>query len=74
MEAELNSTGNSDWSAGDWNADLEFDTQDFVVAFQDGGYELQPRGGVMRIPEPANIHGFLLGTMLWIAIRRRTSA
>ena len=30
---------NSTWSTGDWNCDREFDSADFLFAFQAGGYE-----------------------------------
>ena len=41
------------WSEGDWNADGIFESGDFVVAFQDGGYEMGPRTDVAAVPEPA---------------------
>ena len=49
-EYEDNIDLNSTWATGDWNADGEFTTRDFVVAFQDGGYEQGPRAAV--VPEP----------------------
>ena len=41
------------WSEGDWNGDGVFDSGDFVVAFEDGGYEQGPRTDVAAVPEPA---------------------
>ena len=32
---------NSTWDEGDWDGDGDFGTEDFVVAFVDGGYEIQ---------------------------------
>ena len=34
--------GNSTFQEGDWNGDGEFDSQDLVLAFQMGLYELEP--------------------------------
>ncbi len=50
------------WAEGDWNADLVFDSGDFVAAFVDGGYEqgLFP-GAVQAVPEPSAIVLLLLG-------------
>ena len=42
---------NSTWSTGDWNGDGEFTSGDFVVAFDDGGFELGPRAVVADVPE-----------------------
>ena len=40
------------WAAGDWNADLIFDSNDFITAFVDGGYGIGPRKDVAAVPEP----------------------
>jgi hypothetical protein len=45
-------TANSQWETGDWNGDAEFDSGDFVTAFQAGGFELGPRAAVQSVPEP----------------------
>jgi hypothetical protein len=36
---EDSTVGNSGWSTGDWNGDLEFGTSDLVLAFQKGAYQ-----------------------------------
>ncbi len=41
---------NSTWETGDWNADLDFNSADFVTAFQDGGYEQGLRDAVQSCP------------------------
>jgi hypothetical protein len=54
-------------ATGDWNADGEFDSSDFVVAFTDGGYEAGPRGSVAAVPEPSSLVLMLLAALpLWI--------
>ena len=35
------------WASGDWNSDGEFDSQDIVVAFQDGAYTTEARAYVI---------------------------
>ena len=40
------------WAQGDWNGDGLFNSDDFVIAFQDGGYEQGPRPDVAVVPEP----------------------
>ncbi len=40
------------WSEGDWNGDGVFNSDDFITAFQDGGYEQGPRTDVAAVPEP----------------------
>lgn len=39
---------------GDWNADDRFDSGDFVVAFENGGYELGTRAATAAVPEPSS--------------------
>jgi hypothetical protein len=61
------------WTQGDWNGDLVFDSNDFVVAFIDGYYE-QPdpfrgNGGLASVPEPSGLVLLLLG-MLGLIDRR----
>lgn len=43
--------GLASWSSGDWNGDGYFNSADFVLAFEDGGYEQGPRA-VAAVPEP----------------------
>jgi hypothetical protein len=43
---------NSTWATGDWNGDGDFNTSDFVLAFQVGAYEQGPRN-VNVVPEPS---------------------
>ena len=64
---------NSKWETGDWNGDGEFDSADFVKAFQGGGFEEGPRAAE-SVPEPAGMTLVLLGVMgtRWI-VRRRTN-
>jgi hypothetical protein len=42
-EYEDDIEGNSNWPTGDWEGDGDFASSDFIVAFQDGGYEAGPR-------------------------------
>ena len=46
---------NAGWEEGDWNADLDFDSSDFVTAFVDGGFEQGPLAAVAAVPEPSSI-------------------
>ena len=46
---------NASWSEGDWNADGFFDSDDFVTAFADGGYEQGPRMDAAAVPEPTTL-------------------
>ena len=55
--------GNSTWNTGDWNADGEFTTADLVLAFQDGGFEIGPRGVVASVPEPSSWTLLMLGVI-----------
>ncbi len=61
--------GNSGWATGDWNGDKEFNSSDFITAFQAGGYEAGPRPAVSSVPEPAT---GLLGFMGLLALRLRS--
>jgi hypothetical protein len=47
-------SGNSTWSAGDWDGNGDFDSGDLVFAFQDGGYEKGPRMALITVPEPSS--------------------
>ncbi len=54
-EYEDDLPGNSRWRTGDWNGDLEVDTQDLLLALQDGGYRrgAYPADGlVVNEPQP----------------------
>ena len=46
---------NSGWGDGDWNGDAEFNSTDFVVAFQDGGFK-----GPRAAAQVARAHSLLL--------------
>ncbi len=62
--------GNSTWSTGDWNCDGEFDSSDFVLAFQTGDYEVAaaaPRPVIALTAESAVAAAQLAGSR----IRRR---
>lgn len=59
-------------TTGDWNGDVEFDSGDLVLAFQDGGFEQGPRQEVNAVPEPTSI--IMLATpLVGIALLRRTA-
>ena len=63
--------GNSTWSEGDWSGDLDFDSTDFVVAFQGGGYGRGPRRNMLAVPEPATGWAFSVALLLlWRRSRR----
>ncbi len=63
--------GNSTWSEGDWSGDFDFDSSDFVIAFQGGGYGQGPRRNVLAVPEPATGWGFAVALlMLWFRSKR----
>ena len=56
---------NSTWSTGDWNGDGEFDSGDFVLAFQEGGYEQGPRP-IEAVPEPVAWLLCVMGLLPWL--------
>ena len=62
--------GNSSWSSGDWDGDLEFHTSDLVVAFQGGAYEA--RGRVAPVPEPTSGAGSA-ALAVWLLLRASNS-
>ena len=64
------STVHASWSEGDWNGDGVFDSADFVIAFQDGGYEQGPRADAVAVPEPSAGLMLLLGIPIWLLSRR----
>ena len=53
---------NSTWDEGDWNGDGDFDSSDFVIAFQTGLYQSSPRSPETHWLPP------------WIGCLPRTSA
>ena len=53
----------------DWDGNADFDSGDFVVAFQAGGFEQGPRAAVAAVPEPAS--WVLLSIALLMAVHRR---
>ena len=61
------------WSEGDWNGDGVFTSADFIIAFQDGGYEQGPRPDAAAVPEPAAWTLLVIGLSLW-SFGRRTCA
>ena len=60
----------ADWSEGDWNGDLRFNSSDLIAAFQDGGYELGPRKKIRSVPE---VVGPLSVVWIGVLILRRNS-
>ncbi len=64
----------SGWSEGDWDGSGTFDSDDFVTAFQDGGYEQGPRpGAVSAVPEPTAAC-LLASGLLGLLVRRMAKA
>jgi hypothetical protein len=51
---KYNWTVAADWSQGDWNGDLRFNSSDLVSAFADGGFEAGLRTAVAAVPEPSS--------------------
>jgi hypothetical protein len=51
---KFESTGDANWSEGDWTGDGRFNTSDLVAAFQDGGFEQGVRPSVASVPEPTS--------------------
>ena len=58
------------WAEGDWNGDSVFNSTDFIIAFQDGGYEQGPRTDAAAVPEPAAWLLWLLAAA-WLPVVRR---
>ena len=57
---------------GDWNGNGEFDSSDFVSAFQSGGYELGPKwDGAAQVPEPSSVLLASFGIVGFGLARRR---
>ena len=81
-EYDDNLSGNSTWATGDWNADLEFDSEDWVTALKTGGYLKGPRpprdqkvvavnAQAAFVPEPSSLLLLMItGLSLLIAVRR----
>ena len=69
-EYEDGAAGNSGWATGDWNGDMDFDSSDFVAAFQGAGFEAGPRAAVAAVPEPSSIVLLLVGMLFCIRRRR----
>ena len=62
--------GNSTWATGDWDGNSDFNSGDFVVAFQAGGYEAGQRAAAIAVPEPGMVTTVLLFLSLLISCRR----
>ncbi|MCA9171058.1 MAG: hypothetical protein KDB23_25470 [Planctomycetales bacterium] len=62
--------GNSTWATGDWSGDREFNSADFVLAFQDGGFDNGQRAAFAAVPEPDT---FVLAGLAFVSMccRRR---
>lgn len=58
-------------SEGDWNADREFDSADFLATFSAGGYDLPPRAATAMVPEPTSMLLATLGFGALTALRPR---
>ncbi len=56
-EFEDDLVGNSTWFSGDWNGDGEFDSSDFVLAFNAGQFT-RSRSRAVSIPEPSMLLSF----------------
>ncbi len=63
---------NAGWAEGDWNGDGDFDSGDFVVAFQDGGFELGPRQALSAVPEPGGLLLSVVGCLGPLVYLRRS--
>ncbi len=63
---------NSGWGDGDWDGDGDFTTSDFVLAFQEGGYEVGPlpSEAVSAVPEPASVWLVVAGSLGLLALAR----
>ena len=62
---------NSTWESGDWNGDREFNSRDFLIAFQHRGFN--PTANVLAVPEPATGFMslmFLVTAALWLRSAR----
>ena len=56
---------------GDWNGDGRFSSGDLVVAFQDGGFEKEPKNAAAAVPESQGLHGILIIALSVAMFRRR---
>ena len=54
------------WRHGDWDGDWRCTTSDFVMAFQDGGYEQGPRTALAAVPEPGASMLLVIGLLPWL--------
>lgn len=70
-EYEDDIVGNSGWADGDWNGNGDFGSEDFVVAFGDGGFEQGARTATAAVPEPNGHLLAIVAMMIVFAIRRR---
>ena len=64
-EYEDGVAANSDWTEGDWDQNLDFDSGDIILAFQRGGYVSEARS----VPEPAGIVYGLIGSIALLCCR-----
>ena len=74
-EAKYENGEQASWTQGDWNGDTQFDSGDFVAAFNSAGYEAGSRPGgpnpAAAVPEPASVVLFAIGIVVWWQKRRR---
>ena len=73
MDEYGNIQNGASWSKADWNGDGIFDSGDFVIAFQDSGYEMRRRRDVVAAQSLGAWTLLVIGLPLWF-IGRRTFA
>ena len=62
--------GNSLWSTGDWNGDLDFTSDDLILALQDVG-SFGAVASVSAVPEPSGLLLLLMGGIGLLRTRRQ---